>query len=173
MKEHRTDGIMNRLQAADLPSNRHITGGEINNIEKTEVEKDVTTQDYSHNQLADDDDFSDTYDDEEPTADEKATLRHMPENLPVSAWLVAVVELCERFTYYGITAVFQNYLQRPLDGSQGRGALGLGHVGATGLSTFFQFWCYGTSLFHITVVDRWRVACSFLATACIGRYCSS
>lgn len=84
-----------------------------------------------------------TPDGEEPTDDEKRSLRHIAENLPISAWLVAVVELCERFTYYGMSGLFQNYVLRPFDGSQGRGALGMGHKGATGLTTFFQFWCYG------------------------------
>lgn len=65
----------------------------------------------------------------------------------MSAWLVAIVELCERFTYYGMQGLFQNYIELPLDGSQGRGALGMGHQGATGLTTFFQFWCYGVFSF--------------------------
>jgi POT family proton-dependent oligopeptide transporter len=80
-----------------------------------------------------------------PTEEEKRTLRRIGDPLPKAAFLVAVVELCERFTYYGASGLFQNYIQRPLDGSEGRGALGMGHQGATGLSTFFQFWCYGTS----------------------------
>lgn len=84
-----------------------------------------------------------TADGEVPTDEEKLRLRHVAENLPLSAWLVALVELSERFTYYGLTGILQNYIQRPLDGSLGRGALGMGHQGATGLSTFFQFWCYG------------------------------
>lgn len=89
------------------------------------------------------------YDDDEirgeaPTEEEKRTLRRIGDPLPKSAFLVAIVELCERFTYYGASGLFQNYIQRPLDGSEGRGALGMGHQGATGLSTFFQFWCYGT-----------------------------
>jgi hypothetical protein len=37
-------------------------------------------------------------------------------------------------------------VKKPLDGSEGRGALGMGHKGATGLTTFFQFWCYGMLL---------------------------
>lgn len=78
-----------------------------------------------------------------PTAEERRTLRHVGEPLPKAAFLVAIVELCERFTYYGASGLFQNYIQRPRDGSEGRGALGMGHQGATGLSTFFQFWCYG------------------------------
>lgn len=78
-----------------------------------------------------------------PTDEERRTLRHVGEPLPKAAFLVAVVELCERFTYYGASGLFQNYIQRPLDGSEGRGALGMGQKGATGLNTFFQFWCYG------------------------------
>lgn len=66
-----------------------------------------------------------TPDGEEPTDLEKATLQHVAENLPLSAWLVAMVELSERFTYYGMNGLFQNYIQRPLDGSLGRGALGM------------------------------------------------
>lgn len=86
----------------------------------------------------------DGFDDERPTEEERRTLRHVGEPLPKAAFLVAIVELCERFTYYGASGLFQNYVQRPLDGSLGRGALGMGHQGATGLTTFFQFWCYGT-----------------------------
>jgi POT family proton-dependent oligopeptide transporter len=62
------------------------------------------------------------------------------ENLPISAWLVAVVELSERFTFYGCQDLFQNYIQRPLDGRLGRSALGMGHQKATALNTFFSLW---------------------------------
>lgn len=101
-----------------------------------------------------------TPDGEEPTPEEKISLRHVAENLPVSAWLVAVVELCERFAYYGMQGLFQNYINLPLDGSEGRGALGMGHQGATGLTTFFQFWCYGIlalslSLSFFSTVTVW------------------
>ena len=87
----------------------------------------------------DDDEFGGV----EPTEEEKKTLRHVGDPLPKAAFLVAIVELCERFSYYGASGIFQNYVMRPLDGSQGMGALGMGHKGATGLTTFFQFWCYG------------------------------
>ncbi|KAJ5895643.1 hypothetical protein N7495_007334 [Penicillium taxi] len=99
--------------------------------------------------------LSNTPDGEEPTDEEKRTLRHIAENLPLSAWLVATVELCERFTYYGMSGLFQNYVLRPLDGSQGRGALGMGHQGATGLTTFFQFWCYVTPVIGAIVADQY------------------
>lgn len=90
-------------------------------------------------------------DGDEPTEEEKATLTHIGESLPLSAWLVAVVELCERFAFYGVSGIFQNYIQRPLDGSLGRGALGMGQQTATALSTFFQFWCYGA--YHAVLLD--------------------
>jgi POT family proton-dependent oligopeptide transporter len=93
-----------------------------------------------------DDDEDEDLRGERPTEEEKRTLRRVGDPLPKAAFLVAVVELCERFTYYGASGIFQNYVQRPLDGSKGRGALGLGHQGATGLTTFFQFWCYGKLL---------------------------
>ncbi|KAJ5557988.1 hypothetical protein N7461_001960 [Penicillium sp. DV-2018c] len=96
-----------------------------------------------------------TADGEEPTLHEKSSLRHVAENLPPSAWLVAIVELCERFTYYGMSGLFQNYIQRPRDGSQGRGALGMDHQGATGLVTFFQFWCYVTPIIGAIVADQY------------------
>ncbi|KMU85262.1 peptide transporter PTR2-A [Coccidioides immitis H538.4] len=96
-----------------------------------------------------------TPDGEEPTEEEKRTLKHVPESLPISAWLVAIVELCERFTYYGMQGLFQNYIQRPLDGSLGRGALGLGHRAATGLNTFFQFWAYLTPIIGAIIADQY------------------
>ncbi|KAE8147768.1 POT family-domain-containing protein [Aspergillus avenaceus] len=99
--------------------------------------------------------LSATPDGEEPNQDEIKNLRHIAENLPISAWLVAVVELCERFTYYGMSGLFQNYANLPLDGSQGRGALGLGHQGATGLTTFNQFWCYVTPIVGAIVADQY------------------
>lgn len=81
-----------------------------------------------------------------PTAEELRTLRKVGEPLPKSAFLVAIVELCERFTYYGASGLFQNYISRPHSGELGRGALGKGPKGATGLQTFFQFWCYVTPI---------------------------
>lgn len=68
---------------------------------------------------------AETPDGEEPTDYEKATLPHVSDKLTLAIWLVAIVEFCERFTYYGINSLLQNYVQRPLDGSQGRGALGV------------------------------------------------
>src|SRR5271154_341958 len=38
-----------------------------------------------------------------PTEEELATLRKVSDSLPWSALLVALVELCERFAYYGLS----------------------------------------------------------------------
>ncbi|KAJ5401262.1 uncharacterized protein N7487_007158 [Penicillium crustosum] len=103
----------------------------------------------------------------EPTLSEKASLRHIAENLPLSAWLVAVVELCERFTYYGMSGLFQNYVQRPRDGSEGRGALGMDHQGATGLTTFFQFWCYVTPILGAIIADQYLGKYKTIVLFCI------
>lgn len=80
-----------------------------------------------------------TPDGDEPTEEEKVALVHVAETLPASAWLVAIIEFCERFTYYGVSGIFQNYIQQPYDRSNGvPGALDMGHQAATALSTFFQ-----------------------------------
>jgi POT family proton-dependent oligopeptide transporter len=92
---------------------------------------------------------------EVPTEHEKSTLRHVGESLPFAVFLVAIIELCERFTYYGCQGIFQNYVQRPLDGSEGAGALGMGHQGATGLTTFYSFFCYVTPLLGGLIADQY------------------
>lgn len=64
-------------------------------------------------------------DSDDPTEEEKATLRLVSDTLPWSAFLVAVIELCERFTYYGISGPFQNYIQNDYHDPSGLpGALG-------------------------------------------------
>ena len=50
---------------------------------------------------------------EYPTQEELDTLRHVPYNLPARTWLVCVIELCERFCYYGVSGLFNNYISNP------------------------------------------------------------
>ncbi|EPY50463.1 PTR family peptide transporter [Schizosaccharomyces cryophilus OY26] len=88
-----------------------------------------------------------------PTEEELNTLVRIPTRIPYSAWVIVIVELCERFAYYGLTVPFQNYMQYgPHDNP--KGALGLGQSGATGLSNFFQFWCYVTPVFAAFIADQ-------------------
>jgi proton-dependent oligopeptide transporter, POT family len=84
-----------------------------------------------------------TPDGEEPNEYEKSTLRRIGDKLPASAFLIAVVELTERFTYYGAQGLFQNYISNSPDGSEGQKGLGMGHQAATGLNLYFQWFCYG------------------------------
>ncbi|KAB5525512.1 POT family-domain-containing protein [Coniochaeta sp. 2T2.1] len=100
-----------------------------------------------------------------PTEDEFATLPRVPGRIPWTAWTVAIVEFAERFSYYGTTAVFVNFIQKPLPaGSRtgagfliapGSGALGMGQRASTGLTTFNNFWSYVTPLFGAYVADTY------------------
>jgi len=73
-------------------------------------------------------------------------LRRVSGKIPWVAFTIAFVELCERFSYYGTTVVFVNFLQQPLPegspsgaGFDGQsGALGMGQRASTGLTTFNQ-----------------------------------
>ncbi|KAJ0119510.1 POT family protein [Diaporthe amygdali] len=95
-----------------------------------------------------------TADGDEPTDEEKQTLRKVSDKLPWSAFLVCVVELCERFTYYGLSGPFQNYIENSYGGGL-PGAIGLGQTGATGLTDFFQFWCYVTPVLGAVISDQY------------------
>lgn len=88
-------------------------------------------------------------DGDEPTQHERATLLRIGDSLPMATWLVAIVELCERFTYYGCQGIFQNYILKAYGGRLGNGGLGLGAQAATGLGVFFQFFCYGVSAWNV------------------------
>ena len=49
-----------------------------------------------------------------PTEEEMHTLRRVSGKIPWAAYTVAFVELCERFSYYGTTAVFVNFIQQDM-----------------------------------------------------------
>ena len=66
-----------------------------------------------------------SYETDEPTEEERATLRLVSDKLPWAAFLVAMIELCERFTYYGVSGPFQNYIQNKYKDPNGLpGAIG-------------------------------------------------
>ncbi|EKG17722.1 Oligopeptide transporter [Macrophomina phaseolina MS6] len=95
-------------------------------------------------------------DDDEPTEEEKLSLRKVPDSLPWSASLIAIVELCERFSYYGLAGPFQNYVSNKYHDPSGLpGAIGLGQHGATLVTSFFQFWCYLTPVLGAVVADQY------------------
>lgn len=49
----------------------------------------------------------------EPTEEDWKNCREVADKVPISAYLVIVIEFCERFTYYGLSGPFQNYIQNP------------------------------------------------------------
>ncbi|KAH9050172.1 oligopeptide transporter [Lactarius hengduanensis] len=116
-----------------------------------------------------------------PTEEEMNTLRHIPDKISWSAYLIAFVELAERFSYYGSTAVFVNFIQQPLPkgsktGAGGKhgvsGALGQKQETSTGLTTFLQFWAYVTPLFGAYIADekwgRYNTIAVSVAIALVG-----
>ncbi|KAI9157953.1 Peptide transporter PTR2 [Paramyrothecium foliicola] len=102
-----------------------------------------------------DSELASTPDGEEPNEYEKSTLRRVGEALPASAYLIAVVELTERFTYYGAQGLFQNYISNSASGADGPRGLGMGHQAATGLNLFFQWFCYVTPILGAIVADQY------------------
>jgi hypothetical protein len=64
------------------------------------------------------------YDEDEPTTEDLSSLRRVADALPWSAYLVALVEMCERFTYYGLSGPFQNYISNEYNDPANPGALG-------------------------------------------------
>ncbi|KAH8719134.1 MFS peptide transporter-like protein Ptr2 [Phaeosphaeriaceae sp. PMI808] len=100
-----------------------------------------------------------------PTEEEWATLPRVAGSIPWQAWTVAAVEFVERFSYYGTSAVFVNFIQKDLPpGSKtgagflkkpGSGALGMGQRASTGLTMFNQFWSYITPLGGAWLADEY------------------
>ncbi|KAJ7150122.1 peptide transporter PTR2A [Mycena crocata] len=116
-----------------------------------------------------------------PTDEERTTLRRVPDAVPWSAYLIAIVELAERFSFYGSSVVFTNFIQQPLPpGSHTgagftkgvSGALGMGQRASTGLTTFYQFWCYVTPLLGAYIADtywgRYNTTCVAVVIALVG-----
>ncbi|KAF4628926.1 hypothetical protein G7Y89_g9224 [Cudoniella acicularis] len=94
--------------------------------------------------------------DNEPTEEECKNLRRIADQLPLSVWIVALIELAERAAYYGVSGPFQNYIQNAYKSPSGLpGALGLGQSTATRFTNFFQFFCYVTPVFGAIVADSY------------------
>ncbi|XRM41254.1 hypothetical protein ABZX51_004533 [Aspergillus tubingensis] len=100
---------------------------------------------------------------EYPTEEEERTLRRVSDTVSWTAYTVAFVELCERFSYYGTTAVYVNFIQQPLPagsttgaGYSGQsGALGQGERTSTALTTFNTFWCYVMPILGAWIADEY------------------
>ncbi|PGH04318.1 hypothetical protein AJ80_08541 [Polytolypa hystricis UAMH7299] len=98
-----------------------------------------------------------------PTDEELVSLRRVAAPIPWLTFTIAFVELCERFSYYGTTVVFVNFIQRPLPegsttGASGPdgipGALDMGQRASTGLTLFNNFWSYVMPLLGAYMADE-------------------
>ncbi|KZT71072.1 PTR2-domain-containing protein [Daedalea quercina L-15889] len=120
-------------------------------------------------------------DSELPTDEERATLRRVADAVPWNAFLIAFIELGERFSYYGTTVVFTNFIQQPLPpGSQTgagyahgqSGALGLGQRASTAVGMFNMFWVYFMPLPAAYIADthwgRFKTICVAVGVALLG-----
>ncbi|KAJ2898968.1 peptide transporter ptr2, partial [Coemansia aciculifera] len=90
------------------------------------------------------------------TEEDMSTLRRVADRIPSAAYFVVLTEFCERFTYYGITGPFQNYISNGYRvPNSDPGAINGGQQMATGLSNFFQFFCYLCPILGAIVADQW------------------
>ncbi|KAM0261384.1 hypothetical protein ACHAQJ_002236 [Trichoderma viride] len=101
--------------------------------------------------------------DDTPTEEDLRTLRRVSGKIKWAMYTIAFVELCERFSYYGSSVLYTNFVNRPLppgsttgaaltsDGLPG--ALGMGPKAAQGISLFNQFWAYIMPLLGAWVAD--------------------
>ncbi|KAI1006283.1 putative peptide transporter [Podosphaera aphanis] len=115
-----------------------------------------------------------------PTNEELHSLRRIADEIPFRIYILAFVELCERFSFYGTSVVFTNFIQQrlPLNSSTGAGfdgqsgALGMGQRASTGIGTFNQFWVFLVPLFGAYIADkylgRYKTICLALLIAIIG-----
>ncbi|KAJ2816596.1 hypothetical protein FBU31_006518, partial [Coemansia sp. 'formosensis'] len=79
----------------------------------------------------------------EPPAD---MIRAIPGKLSVWTLLVVVMELCERFAYYGASLMFSIYLQKILHQSKPQ---------AVALNRVNQFMSYATTILGAVIADQW------------------
>ncbi|KAL4961173.1 FAD-binding oxidoreductase [Aspergillus stella-maris] len=98
-----------------------------------------------------------------PSAD--AGLRRVPDRIPWVVLLIIIVELGERFTYFGLSGPFQNYIKNPYNGDL-PGALGKGQAVATALGDFFKFWAYASTVLGAIVADQYLGKFKAIVIAC-------
>ncbi|KAJ5660844.1 Major facilitator superfamily domain general substrate transporter [Penicillium longicatenatum] len=93
---------------------------------------------------------------DQPPTDDHAGYRRIPDKFPPIALLILVVELGERFTYFGLSGPMQNYINNPYDPwSDLPGALGKGQAVASALGNFFKFWAYASTIIGAIVADQY------------------
>ena len=112
-----------------------------------DVHAEKEFHDITASSTGDDDDYPD-----KPTSEELKTLRRVSGKIMWGMWTIAFVELCERFSYYGSSVLYTNFVNHPLPAGSNTGAppggdglpgaVGLGPKAAQGISLFNQFFAY-------------------------------
>lgn len=111
----------------------------------------------------------------EPTEEERHTLRRVPGSLPTVAYAICAVEFAERASYYGVSPLISNFVNRvlPVNGNgygapprgtqQTAGALGKGTVVSTAVSQSFSMLAYALPMLFGWLSDtktgRWKMIC--------------
>lgn len=100
-----------------------------------------------------------------PTEEESLTLRRVLGHAPYVTYLICLVEFAERGSYYGVTGILSNFIQRPMpEGGNGwgappagtqetAGALGLGLQTSSALTILLTFLAYVTPLYGGFIAD--------------------
>lgn len=110
-----------------------------------------------------------------PTEEELKSLRRVPGTIPIIAYLICIVEFCERGSYYGVQPLIGNYVNRPLpEGGNGwgapppnsqktGGALGMGTKVANAIAQSFSMLVYALPLLFGWMADaktgRFKLIC--------------
>ncbi|KAK4174684.1 putative peptide transporter [Triangularia setosa] len=89
------------------------------------------------------------------TEDEIASLPTVTDKIPFAAWAVIVAGAGERFTYFGLIAPWQNYMQYPQGKEPVPGALGLGQATAVNISNAFFLFSFLTPMLFALISDIW------------------
>ncbi|EGO56175.1 hypothetical protein NEUTE1DRAFT_130226 [Neurospora tetrasperma FGSC 2508] len=110
-----------------------------------------------------------------PTQEELDTLRRVPGSLPIIAYMICIIEFCERASYYGVQPLISNYVNRPLpQGGNGwgapargtqqtAGALGMGQSTSNAVTQSFSMLAYALPLLFGWLADaktgRFKLIC--------------
>ncbi|PSN66240.1 MFS general substrate transporter [Corynespora cassiicola Philippines] len=106
------------------------------------------------------------------TEDEISNLPHVVDHIPFSAWAVILAGAFERFTYFGLIAPWQNYMQNPRGLHPLPGALNLGQATATNISNAFFLVSFLTPMIFAVMSDtkfgRYKTLMAGLACYLVG-----
>ncbi|KAF3481854.1 uncharacterized protein GIQ15_04613 [Arthroderma uncinatum] len=125
------------------------------------IESATVSSDRLSGQIVEDDDDN-----------ENENLRRVAGPIPGSVWLVILLTIAERFSFYGMTAPFMNFMQNRRDDPLRPGALGWGQSRATQVSNLLFILSLltpiGASLAADKGLGRYKVLCITFAVYLTG-----